>query len=57
MISSDFQIKVLAKDTSEMRSSWSDPISISLPRNKNRKTLLLFEIFEMFKAKNTIICH
>jgi len=52
---SDFQIKVLAKDTSEMRSSWSDPLSISLPRNKNMKTLLLFEIFEMFKAKITSI--
>jgi hypothetical protein len=35
----DYQIRVKAKDTKFAESDWSDPLSISMPRNRPTKTL------------------
>jgi len=37
----DFEIKVQAKDEHNQESGWSDPLSISMPKNKNINTLLI----------------
>ena len=35
----DYIVKVKAKDTDGHESVWSDPLSVSLPKNKNEKTI------------------
>jgi hypothetical protein len=46
-----YQVKVKAKDTGEHISVWSDPLSVTMPRNRvfNRETIL--QILEVFKEQ------
>jgi len=47
----DYQVKVKAKDTNDMESGWSDPLSVNLPKNRNKilsSHPLLLKIMEHF---------
>ena len=44
-----FKVKVKAKDIDNHESSWSDPLSVSIPRNKNiLRTFFLEKLKERF---------
>ena len=44
----DYQIRVKAKDDHGVQSEWSDPLPISMPRNKQLIDLPFFDILEKF---------
>ena len=53
----DYQIKVKAKDQYDVQSPWSDPLSISMPKNKaiNPFMLLLERLIERFPILEQIL--
>jgi len=44
----DYEIRVKAKDDRGVQSEWSDPLPISMPKNKQLIDLPFFDIFEKF---------
>jgi len=50
-----YSIKVKAKDDGGHVSVWSDPLSVSMPRNKFTNTYLV-SLFELFLTKHPILC-
>ena len=48
----DYSIKVKAKDEEGYESPWSDPLIISMPKNKLKITSFLIEILEFIKINN-----
>lgn len=52
-----YKIKVKAKNIANIESDWSDPLSVSMPKNKNRKINQLFSQipYKFFNQKYDII--
>lgn len=54
-----YSVKVKAKDTEEHVSSWSDPLSVTMPKNKIHMTsklnILLYKLFEEFPLINRLL--
>jgi len=44
----DYKIKVKAKDTGDLESDWSDPLSVTMPRNKLVIHSLIERLMERF---------
>jgi hypothetical protein len=42
-----YEVKVMAKDTNEGESDWSDPLEIS-PRSRERSSILFLRLYERF---------
>ena len=50
-----FQLKVKAKDEHGEESVWSDPLSISMPKNKGEYINILFRLFDNLKINNSLL--
>ena len=52
--SGTYQVKVKAKDTNDVESVWSDPLSVTMPRCRTRN-ILFIKLFENFQEISPII--
>ena len=44
-----YQIKVKAKDTSDTESVWSDPLAVSMPKQKIQLNILLLKLISILQ--------
>jgi hypothetical protein len=50
-----FEVKVKAKDSNGYESDWSEPLHVTIPRNKNTQNVLAFRILERFPIIEKLI--
>jgi hypothetical protein len=50
-----FEVKVRAKDTNGYESDWSDPLHVTIPRDKNANNVWNFKVFERFPILEKLI--